>query len=89
MSKINKNKQLEKVQMHTDKAYTIIDVYLPPAYVSLVQSKLSKKGINTVSSSIIRNVKNKTNTRIDILLALVEVALENKKTIAQLEKLTA
>jgi hypothetical protein len=88
MSNISKNKISNEVHLHTDKAYSIIDLYLPPAYVSLVQNKLAKKGSTSASSSIIRNVRNKYNTRLDILLALVEVALENKANIAKLKRLT-
>lgn len=88
MSKISKNKKQNDMQMHIDKAYQIIADHLPAIYVSSVQQKLKKKGITDVSSSMIRNVKNKTNLRHDILLALVEVANENKNTLSKIRKLT-
>lgn len=88
MSKINKNKELNDMQLHIDKAYEIIGAHLPAIYVSSVIKKLSKKGITNVSSSVIRNVRNKTNQRNDVLLALVEVALENQQTIKDLKNLT-
>lgn len=88
MSKISKNKQLNDMQIHIDNAYEIIAEHLPTIYVSSVIEKLSKKGVTGISSSMIRNVKNKTNLRHDVLLALVEVAQENKQTISDLKKLT-
>jgi hypothetical protein len=88
MSKISKNKQLNDMQIHIDNAYVIIAEHLPTIYVSSVIENLSKKGVTGISSSMIRNVKNKTNLRHDVLLALVEVAQENKKTISDLKKLT-
>jgi hypothetical protein len=88
MSKINKNNKQTNVQTHIESAYVIINAHLPTIYASSVQEKLKKKGIPNVSSSMIRNVKNKTNLRLDILLALVEVAQENEQTIKDLKKRT-
>lgn len=88
MSNLNKNKQQNDMQIHIDNAYAIIAAHLPSIYVSSVIEKLSKKGVTGISSSIIRNVKNKTNLRTDVLLALVEVAQENEQTISDLKKLT-
>jgi hypothetical protein len=42
-----------------------------------------------VTKSIIRNVKKKHTVRIDVLNAMVEAALDNKKHLEKLEKLTA
>lgn len=72
---------------HTAQAYALVDQFLPNVYVGLVQEKYEKKFKTQVSGSMIRNVKNKTNYRNDILLVLVEVALENKKNIAQINNL--
>ena len=72
---------------HTAQAYALVDQFLPNVYVGLVQEKYEKKFKTQVSASMIRNVKNKTNYRNDILLVLVEVALENKKNIAQINNL--
>ena len=89
MSKISKNKELNDMQIHIEKAYEIIAAHLPAIYVSFVIDKLKTKGITNVSSSMIRNVKNQTNLRHDVLLALVEVAKENEQTINELKTLTA
>lgn len=88
MSKIIKNKEQNDMQMHIDNAYVIIAAHLPANYVSSVLEKLKTKGITNISSSMIRNVKNKTNLRHDVLLALVEVAKENEQTIINLKNLT-
>ncbi len=87
MTKINKKNQPRDMHTHTAKAYALVDQFLPNVYVGLVQEKFEKKFKSQVSSSVIRNVKNKTNYRNDILLVLVEVALENKKNIAQINNL--
>lgn len=87
MTKINKNNQPRDMHTHTAKAYAVVDQFLPNVYVALVQEKFEKKFKTKVSASMIRNVKNKTNYRNDILLVLVEVALENKKNIAQINNL--
>ena len=76
------------MQLHIDTAYDIIKAHLPTIYVALVLEKLKTKNITNVSSSMIRNVKNKTNLRLDILLALVEVAQEHKQTIIDLKNIT-
>ncbi|MFV8268423.1 hypothetical protein ACNQGP_00625 [Flavobacterium sp. GT2N3] len=88
MSKISKNKELNDMQIHIDKAYDIITAHLPTNYVLSVIEKLKTKGITNISSSTIRNVKNKTNLRHDVLLALVEVAQENEQTIIDLKNRT-
>lgn len=89
MSKIIKNNKLEDVHSHNEKAYQFIDEYLPTSYVDLVIEKMKSKTTKLPSKSIIRNVKNKTNFRNDILLALVEVAKENKENVEQIKMLTA
>lgn len=88
MSNLSKNKELNDMQIHIDKAYEIIAAHLPTIYVSSVIEKLKSKGITNISSSMIRNVKNKTNLRHDVLLALVEVAQENEQTIKDLKNRT-
>lgn len=87
MTKINKKNQPKDMHAHTAQAYALVDQFLPNVYVGLVQEKYEKKFKTQVSASMIRNVKNKTNYRNDILLVLVEVALENKKNIAQINNL--
>lgn len=88
MSNIKRNKQLNDVHLHIDKAYKIISKHLPEIYVKKVQQNLAKKGIENITSSIIRNVKNGTSVRNDVLIALVEVAINNKKELEILKKIT-
>ena len=87
MTKKKTKNQPRDMHTHTVKAYALVDQFLPNVYVGLVQEKYEKKFKTQVSASMIRNVKNKTNYRNDILLVLVEVALENKKNIAQINNL--
>lgn len=89
MSKIIKNKQSKDVHSHNEKAYAFIEEYLPSPYVDLVITKMTEKNLKAPSSSNIRNVKNKTNFRNDILLALVEVAQDNKDNVEKIKMLTA
>ena len=86
MTNIIKNKKKEDVQTHIDIAYEIIDTYLPKSYVDQVFKKLPKN--STVTSGTIRNVRAKLNNRLDVLNALVEVALDNKVNIENLKNLT-
>jgi hypothetical protein len=48
---------------------------------------LRKLQSSSITKSIIRNVKKKHTTRIDVINAMVEVALENKKQISKLKKI--
>ena len=64
------------MQLHIEKARTIIAEYLPSEYVDKVLEKLPAD--SKVSKGTIRNVKNKLSNRLDVLNAMVEVALENK-----------
>jgi hypothetical protein len=89
MSKIIKNNKLDDVHSHNDKAYHFIDENLPTSYVDLVIEKMKPKTLKVPSKSMIRNVRNKTNFRNDILLALVEVAKENKENVELIKTLTA
>ena len=87
MTKIKKKNQPRDMHTNTVKAYALVAQFSPNVYVGLVQEKYEKKFKTQVSASMIRNVKNKTNYRNDILLVLVEVVLENKKNIAQINNL--
>jgi hypothetical protein len=80
---INNNKQ-DDMQLHIQKAYDIIDQYLPTIYVNEVIEKFPKG--SRITKGMIRNVKNKLNARLDILNAMVEVALENKRLQEKLKK---
>lgn len=79
---INKN-DTDDVQVHIDNAYKILDLHLPTAYVDTVAQKLPK---DKYSKSVIRNVRAKLNIKLEVLNALVEVALENKNQIEILKK---
>lgn len=76
------------MQTHIIKARRILDKNLPFNYVKPTLDNLANKKI-IVTGSVIRNVKRGLSSRIDVLNALVEVAIQNKKLIASLEKLTA
>lgn len=86
MTNILNNTKAKDVQLHIAKAYKIIDEYLPFNYVEEVLKKLPKD--SSITKSIVRNVKKKHSVRIDVLNAMVEVALDNKKQITKLKKLT-
>jgi hypothetical protein len=75
------------MQLHIEKARMIIKEFLPSEYVEKVLAKMPKD--TSVSKGTIRNVKNELTNRLDVLNAMVEVALDNKKQIARLKKLTA
>ena len=64
------------MQLHIDKARLIIAEFLPSEYVEKVLAKLPKD--SNISKGTIRNVKNNLSNRLDVLNAMVEVALENK-----------
>ncbi len=65
------------MQVHIDKSRKIIDEYLPTKYVDKVLEKLP--GDSKVSKGTIRNVKMNLSDRLDVINAMVEVALENKE----------
>ncbi|WP_264554148.1 hypothetical protein [Flavobacterium sp. N2038] len=89
MSKLIKNSNLKEDNSHNTKAYEFIDQHLPATYVDLTICYLIKKGQTVPNKALIRNVRNKTIFRNDILLALVEVALENKEAIERIKLLTS
>lgn len=86
MANITNNNKLNDVRLHIDKAFVIIDEYLPSPYVERVIKKFAK---DPPSKSIIRNVRSRLNDRIEVINALVEVALENKAAIEELKLKTA
>lgn len=86
MTKITNNSIAPDVQLHIDKAFVIIEEYLPTLYVERVIEKIDK---NKPSKGVVRNVRAKLIPRIDVINAMVEVALENKKDIEKLKRLTA
>lgn len=86
MTNIIINNKEKDMDLHIAKARIIISEYLPTEYVDKVLARLPKETV--VSKGTIRNVKNKLSNRIDILNAMVEVALENKNQIQKLKNLT-
>lgn len=84
--KFNKNKEDNS---YNEIAYEYINQNLPSTYVDLTIACIVKKGQLAPSKSLIRNVRNKTIIRNDILLALVEVAKENKEAIEKIKLLTS
>jgi hypothetical protein len=87
MSNIPIKTTSKDMELHIEKAYKIIDEYLPFNYANLVLSKFPKDA--GITSGMIRNVKKRATKRIDILNAMVEVALENKKLLENFKELTA
>lgn len=88
MSKLIKKKKTSNVQTHIDQAYKLIDEFLPGDYVDLVIEKLpNDKQITKRMIRLVRNqVNTKTNPKLEILNAIVEVALENKNQVEKLKK---
>lgn len=87
MSKLINNSNFKEDNSHNKKAYEFIDKHLPATYVDLTINCIIKKGQIPPTKSLIRNVRNKTIFRNDILLALVEVAHENKQAIERIKQL--
>lgn len=80
MTNISKRKTSKNVHLHIDKAFAVIDEFLPFPYVERV--KKYAEG----SSGTIRNVRSKREGNIKIIEALLKVALENKKQIEKNNK---
>lgn len=71
----------KNVRSHINKAFQIIDTYLPYRYVGKV------KEICDAPAGTIRNVRNARNGSSEIVEALLKVALEEKKRMEKLEKI--
>jgi len=89
MSKLINNSDFKEDNSHNKKAYEFIAKHLPVTYVDLTIACIVQKGQTPPSKALIRNVRNKTIFRNDILLALVEVAYENKQAIEKIKLLTS
>lgn len=76
MTNILINNNQKDMQLHIMKAREIIAEFLPSEYVDKVLEKLPVD--SKVSKGTIRNVKSKLSDRLDVLNAMVEVALEYK-----------
>ncbi|WP_271406603.1 hypothetical protein [Tenacibaculum soleae] len=74
------------MQPHIKKAYRFLETYLPSNYTEETQAVLKKSNI-TVSSAVIRNVKNNRRTNnLNVLNALLQVAKKNKQAVDSLNK---
>jgi len=89
MSKLINNSNFKEDNSHNQKAYEFINKHLPVTYVDLTIACLLKKGQLAPSKALIRNVRNRTIFRNDILLALVEVAYDNKQAVERIKLLTS
>ena len=79
-----KNTNRKDVQLHIAKAYDIIDKYLPTNYVKEVRRRLPKETL--ISDDAIYNARKKASKNIEIINAMVEVALKYKKLEEKLAK---
>lgn len=89
MSKLVKNNKDDEMYSHNEQAYNFIDEHLPYTYVEPTIQYLTRNGQKPPTKTIIRNVRNKIIFRNDILLALVEVANENKIAVEKIKLLTS
>lgn len=90
MTNIREKSKTNNVHLHIENAFKIIDAHLPDYYVDKVMQKLPEG--SKVTKGQIRNIRNRVKKveekRIEIVNVLVEIALEYKKAIQKLEKLT-
>lgn len=87
----NENKKND-VQMHINKGFEIIDEFLPVYYMEKVKQKLAPEDRIRVTDNQIRNVRRRLQSakaNIIVFNALVEVAMDNKKDVEKLSKLTS
>ena len=81
MTSIKRNHSKLDVYSHIREAYEVIEEFLPKMYVDKVLEKLPEN--TKITSGIIRNIRNRTNpnvsSNLEVLNALVEVALDHKK----------
>lgn len=89
MTNITEKNNKTDVQLHIDKAFVIINRNLPNDYANLVLEKIDDVSLTT---GIIRNIKNRVtkypSTRINVINALVEVALKYQSEVKKLKRLT-
>jgi hypothetical protein len=88
MTNIKEKNIKNDVHSHIDMAYAKIKDRLPENYVAKVFEKLNND--TTLTSGIIRNIKNRNNTypksRIKVLIALVEIADEYQLELNKLKE---
>jgi hypothetical protein len=95
MTKIIEKTKQSDVHSHIDKAYPLFADRLPANYVDKVFLKIPND--KTLTSGIIRNIRNRVSlypvSRIDVIIALVEIANEYQEELSanlkKLEKHTA
>jgi hypothetical protein len=87
MTNIPKKTTSKNVQTHIEKAFVIINEWLPREYVAEVNAKMPTN--KKPSRYTLHNVRQRKLIRIDVINAMVEVALEHKKHVEKLENLTA
>jgi len=86
MTKINKNKQSENVQMHNGVViFDLLDRFLPKSYASEAVRRLSLKGLD-ISKDAVRNTRHDrySTFKNQILAVLLEMANEEKAAIEAL-----
>lgn len=69
----------KNMHLHITKAFAIIDEYLPYRYVDKV------KEIHDAPEGSIRNVRNSRSGNVQIVNALLKVALAEKKSMEEME----
>jgi len=87
MKDLPSNKQKKDMQTHIENGFKIMKDYLPVTYLEKVKAKLPA---GFASDDTIRNVRRniqKPENQIEIFLALVEVAKENKAAIEKLAEI--
>lgn len=89
MTNISIKSKSNDVQLHMEKAFTIIDTFLPKTYVSKVLEKAPPE--MKLYSGLVRNVRNRVpsinlKNHVSTVQLLVEVALENKRNIEKLRE---
>ena len=90
MTNIKQKVTLSNVKTHIEKAFEIIDEFLPSPYVDKVLAILPEP---KPKKSYVRNVRYRVtaahDNRIDIINALVQVAKDNKAAIEKLIESTS
>ena len=74
MAKLNKNQAHANIESNINKAFILIDAFLPKRYTDRVQ-----RIVPDVSKTYIRNVKSTRQGPANIIAALKKVADEEKK----------
>lgn len=80
MTNVSKKKKTDNVHLHIEKAFAVIDEYLPWPYVDKVKKYVDK------SPGTIKNVRYKRSGNIQIVEALLKVSLANKRQIERENK---